>query len=137
MLIFLAARYSRLPELNVYRTQLEAAGHRVTSRWLNGGHEIVRDVQGLSAQVANAERERLAIEDWNDMKEAEVVVSFTEEPRSTNGRGGRHVEFGGALALGKTCVVVGPRENVFHHLPGLQHHSTWAEFMRSWFPETS
>jgi len=32
-------------------------------------------------------------------------------------RGGRHVEFGLALAQGKHLILVGQPENVFHHLP--------------------
>ena len=36
MKIYLAARYSRREELCGYRSELEAIGHTVTSRWLNG-----------------------------------------------------------------------------------------------------
>ncbi len=32
----------------------------------------------------------------------------------TKGSGGRHVEFGYALAKGKPIVLVGPQRNVFH-----------------------
>ena len=119
MKIYLAARYSRRDELNGYRRALEARGHVVTSRWLSGTHQLGGD--GLSVQAADAERERFASEDLADVMAAEVVISFTEEPRKTNGRGGRHVEFGVAYASGKTCVVIGPRENVFHHLPGVAY----------------
>ena len=65
------------------------------------------------------------------MKEAQCVISFTEEPRKTNGRGGRHVEFGGAIALQKICVVIGPYENVFHHYPGVEHYASWRDFLDS------
>jgi len=46
--VYLAARYSRGPELVGYRSELRAAGHVVTSRWLNGPGsplrvEFVRD----------------------------------------------------------------------------------------------
>ena len=34
-----------------------------------------------------------------------------------SGRGGRHVEFGLAIAWGKPVYLVGERENVFHWLP--------------------
>jgi hypothetical protein len=46
---------------------------------------------------------------------AEMVISFT----GGGGKGGRHVEFGLAVAAGKRLVVIGPRENVFHCLPGV------------------
>jgi nucleoside 2-deoxyribosyltransferase len=113
--IYLAARYSRREELCGYRSQLQALGYTVTSRWLNGNHQISDD--GLSAQAKEEERIRFAQEDWEDLMNADVCISFTEEPRSSNSRGGRHVEFGAALAAGKPCIVVGPRENVFHCLP--------------------
>lgn len=127
MRIYLAARYSRRDELCRYRSDLEALGHHVTSRWLDGTHQLGGD--GLSVQAADAERERFALEDHDDVEAAEVVISFTESPRSTSGCGGRHVEFGLAFALDKRCIIIGPRENVFHHLPGVEHYATWNDFL--------
>lgn len=46
-------------------------------------------------------------------------------------RGGANVEFGAALATAKTCVVIGPRENVFHCLPKVMVWPTWSEFIES------
>ena len=40
MLIYLAARYSRLEELQGYAVDLRAIGHRVEARWLLGDHQI-------------------------------------------------------------------------------------------------
>lgn len=127
MRIYLAARYSRRDELCRYRSDLEALGHAITSRWLDGTHQLGGD--GLSIQAADHERTRFASEDRNDVMDADTVISFTEPPRSTNGRGGRHVEFGMAHARGKRCIVIGPRENVFHHLPEVEHFATWGDFL--------
>jgi len=41
--IYLASRLSRIKELQYYREQLEAKGHTVTSRWLNGDHVAAAD----------------------------------------------------------------------------------------------
>lgn len=125
MKVYLAARYSRRDELNGYRAELESRGFAVTSRWLDGTHQLGGD--GLSIQAADSERERFASEDLEDVLRADLVISFTEEPRKTNGRGGRHVEFGAAYVAKKRCLVVGPRENVFHHLPKVRCFSTWGE----------
>lgn len=125
--IYLAARYSRREELLGYVADLERLGHVVTSRWLHGNHQI--DDAGLSTEAKRAERERFATEDWNDLKSASVCISFTEAPRSSNSRGGRHVEFGAALALGHRVIVIGPRENVFHCLPIVEHFDNWTDFM--------
>ena len=53
---------------------------------------------------------------------ADVVISFTSVG---GGKGGRHVEFGYGLGLGKKMIVVGPRENVFHTLPQIEHYEDW------------
>lgn len=122
MRIYLAARYSRATQLRGVRTDLEKLGHTVTSRWIDGGHELSKEG---SDEASQKERTRFAQEDWMDLLQAECVISFTEEPRKTNTRGGRHVEFGAALATGKRCLVIGHRENVFHCLPQVEWFSDW------------
>jgi hypothetical protein len=57
---------------------------------------------------------------------ADAVIIFTEIPNTILATGGRHVEFGLALAQGKRVIIVGPRENVFHYLlPDSQVFATW------------
>lgn len=124
-LVYLAARYSRREELCRYRADLQALGFHCTSRWLNGNHQI--DDRGLSSEAQAGERTRFAQEDWDDLSAAGTCISFTEPPRASNSRGGRHVEYGAALALGHRCIVVGPAENVFHCLPGIDRYDTWQE----------
>jgi len=118
MKIYLASRYSRHIELQEIAKVLISHGHEITSRWLWGNHQI--DDKGLSIEAKRSERERFANEDYEDLMRAETVISFTEVPRSSNSRGGRHVEFGIALAFQKRCIVIGPRENVFHCLPKVE-----------------
>lgn len=140
MKIYLASRYSRREELCLYRAELEAMGHTVTSRWLNGSHQIDKAgipigdkgeklVEGDSranSPEANALRTHFVTEDCADVEEADLVISFTEPPRSAlENRGGRHVEFGLALGLGKNVWVVGYRENLFHWLPQVAFFETW------------
>lgn len=116
--VYLAARYSRHPEMAQYADGLRSIGIDVTSRWINGDH----DYRG--EQSPSTDRLRFAQEDWDDLLSADTVISFTEEPGRAAGRnrGGRHVEFGVALALGKRCIVVGYRENVFHELPAIEFY---------------
>lgn len=123
MKIYLAARYTRHPELQGYRADLEAAGHIVTSRWINGNNHITDG--GLSEQAKEEERIRFAQEDRDDLEAADCIISFTEMPRATATRGGRHVELGMGLARGMRCVVVGHRENVFHCLPEIEFFPSW------------
>jgi nucleoside 2-deoxyribosyltransferase len=124
MKVYLASRYSRAQQNRLVRADLQALGHTVTSRWIDGGHELTKEG---SRQSDHAERIRFAQEDWADLMAADCVISFTEEPRQTNARGGRHVEFGAALATGKRVIVIGWRENVFHCLPQVEFFETWEE----------
>ena len=120
MKIYLAARYSRMEELRGYADELVAAGHVVTSRWINGGNGIPE-----TADV-DMESQRFALEDYRDLSAADTVISWTEPPRvESTARGGRHVEFGLALAMGKRLLVVGPRENLFHTMPNVHQFDEW------------
>lgn len=134
MRIYLAARYSRREELCGYREQLRAMGHDVRSRWLDGKHQI-SDSGNLigdhgealveaGGEAAALLRAKFAQDDFEDVTGADVVISFTEPPRSKANRGGRHVEFGIALAGGKRILVVGHRENIFHWLPHVEFYAT-------------
>lgn len=147
MKIYLAARYSRREELCGYREQLRAMGHDVQARWLNGEHQLANDgtpigengaalVEGTlrsgevlsqheQSERAAALRAKFARDDWEDVTGAELVINFTEPPRSKANRGGRHVEYGIALARGIPVIVVGYRENIFHWLPDVQFVETW------------
>lgn len=142
MKIYLAARYSRREELAAYREELKALGHDVQARWLDGKHQLsdagtpigdhgealVEGVGDGSTNVANAElRTKFALDDWEDVNAAELVINFTELPRSKANRGGRHVEYGIALANKARVIVVGYRENIFHWLPQVEFVETWEQ----------
>lgn len=115
--IYLAARYSRNEEMRGIRDVLVGLGFEVTSRWIDLHPDVVGDFEkSFDADTLNAEPERcapLGRHDLDDIDRADWVVSFT---CGTGGKGGRHVEYGYALAKGKLCFVVGPREHVFHTL---------------------
>lgn len=136
--IYLASRYSRREELCEYREQLRLDGHLVQARWLDGEHQLsdigtpIGDsgealVESGDCKRAAELRAKFADDDWQDVSTAEIVVSFTEPPRSSANRGGRHVEFGIALARAARCIVVGYRENIFHWLPQVEFCETWEQ----------
>lgn len=149
MKTYLAARYSRREELCGYRTQLQAIGYNVQARWLNGEHQLddvgtpigengealvegsLRSGEKTSerdqSEIAVKLRTRFAMDDWEDVSTADIVISFTEAPRSKPNRGGRHVEFGIALANHARIIVIGHRENIFHWLPQVEFFATWEE----------
>ena len=119
MRIYLAARYSRMEELRGYAAELVDAGHVITARWILGGN-------GIPETAVDMESQRFALEDYRDLQAADTVISWTEPPRvESTARGGRHVEFGLALAMGKRLLVVGPRENLFHTMPNVRQFDEW------------
>lgn len=141
MRFYLAARYSRREELLGVRDVIHALGSRVTSRWLDGNHQLADDgtpigndgealvERGSVDEDSRAAmlRTKFATDDFEDVRWADTVVAFTEEPRTTNGRGGRHVELGLALAWNKRVIIVGPRENVFCWMPQVEHFKDWRQ----------
>ena len=122
MKVYLAARYSRREEMLGYAGELERLGHTVTARWVFGQAGAAHP----DRISAHAYERAVSVEDVKDVEEADCTICFSEQPRSTNTRGGRHVEFGMAVAWGRRVILVGPRENVFHWLPEVEHYDDWA-----------
>lgn len=118
MKVYLAARYGRAAELREYARELIEAGIEVTSSWL-------WDAGGEDRELSGIEQMRVAVVDYHDLARSDAVIAFTEPPESPWSRGGRHVEFGLALALEKKPLVIGPRENVFYYLPGVDRLPKW------------
>jgi hypothetical protein len=142
MRIYLASRYSRRLELCAYREQLRTMGHDVQARWLDGKHQLDNrgtpigdDGEKLVEEGADARngelRAKFANDDYEDVTRADCVISFTEPPRSDASRGGRHVEFGIALAQLTKVIVIGYRENIFHWLPEVLFFETFEEALKT------
>ena len=74
----------------------------VTSSWLR------EDCIGVDDEHARL--------DLSDVARADILLALNPIEFANKGTGGRHVELGYALALGKQIVLVGVRTNVFHHL---------------------
>ncbi len=126
MKIYLAARYSRRDQLRELATELRRMGHTITSRWL----ETKWVNRPNDSSTAPPEyREQYAQIDMEDVKAADMVINFTEAP-GDGSRGGRHVEYGLAVAWGKGLVVVGHRENLFHHLPNVVFFDNQQDMLR-------
>jgi len=133
-IIYLAARYTRRLELCGYAEELRAMGYVVDARWLLGEHQIHDSALTVESATDTIPPDGLAFarDDVDDVVKSDILISFTEMPRSGHSRGGRHVEFGLALGMNlavwwqrKRLIVVGPRENVFHCLPSVDVYPTW------------
>lgn len=91
------------------KKQLEAQGHEVTSRWLEEDTPLNHSMEDVTSDYAA----KSARYDLEDIDEADAVLFFSESVLTP--RGGRHVEFGYALAKDKWIYVIGPAENIFHY----------------------
>jgi nucleoside 2-deoxyribosyltransferase len=100
--IYIAAPFQMRADAQRLMTELEAAGFTVTSRWLR-----IDDMP---------DTEEAAVLDLADVDRADALVLLNSEAWRTAGTGGRHAEFGYAIAKQKDVFVVGVRTNVFHHL---------------------
>ena len=129
----MAARYDRREEIVGYAEELRNAGYEVNSRWLLGTHQIHKGAEKVDAMKhpengVTLESRPFAQDDVEDVINCDVLIFFSELPEARSKRGGRHVEFGMALALGKTIIIIGKRENVFHTLPNILRYDTWERF---------
>lgn len=101
MKIYVASPYELIDKARGVSQYLESQGIEVTSRWLAG---------------ENGDKSLWAQNDLDDVARADLLLALNPEEYRNKGTGGRHVELGYALALGKQIVLVGVRTNVFHHL---------------------
>lgn len=114
--LYLAAPFGDRAKMEAIADRLVGTGFTITARWVYGGED------GLTrAQVAEL--------DLEDVDAADAVVSFTFPRGTLTSGGGRHVEFGYGLARGKRLVVIGERENVFHHHPCVEVYGTLEEWL--------
>ena len=121
--VYLAGPYSMKEEIREFAEQLWRVGVVVTSRWLE--EEWPPDTQ--LHEVSDTEHAVSAKRDFEDITTANGMIFFSVSPQHPTVRGGRHVEFGLALAMHKWVWVIGPRENIFHYLQSVVHFPTKEE----------
>jgi hypothetical protein len=129
MRVYIAARYGKRRWVNRVICPVVSAynNHVVTSSWLDNPFESIKGdhVYGILAAVDNI----------NQIDSSDLLVLVSEkfyldtdpnyqpdeieDGEGHNGLGGgRHFEAGYAYAKGKPVIILGPKEGVFHHLPG-------------------
>ena len=107
MTVYIAAPGELISDAAGLRSALALEGIKCSARWIDDG---VADDSHTAAQG-----------DLDDIDAADVLVALNPEDWRRSGTGGRHVEFGYAVAKGKTIVLVGARTNVFHRLSYVIH----------------
>jgi nucleoside 2-deoxyribosyltransferase len=131
MRVCLAGPYSEREQLRAYGEELQRIGFTIASTWLQEEHEISPGVLGPAAELSDEQVDEHAMTDLLDIQRCDLLVLFTAPSvglaPEQNTSGGRHVETGYALALGKRVVVVGEPENVFHRLLSVTVVPDWHE----------
>ncbi|MBW3672369.1 MAG: nucleoside 2-deoxyribosyltransferase [Acidobacteria bacterium] len=121
--VYLAAAYSTKDQLRPYAHELRQLGFEVTAQWLDEPHAATVPFTSRDPEELRA----FASRDIDDVARSDVFLFFSLDPEQPTKRGGRHVEFGLAVATGKRVIVIGPRENIFHFLPEVEVVKTWPE----------
>lgn len=125
MKVYIAAPYSMKEIVKQEAADLLNNGITCTSSWVMEPHAPTTQMQDLT----HNEHQDYAMQDVLDVTNGEVLV-FHTDPTKTIVRGGRHVEFGIAVAQQKPIYVVGKEEeNIFHHLPQVKHFHTWQDVL--------
>lgn len=126
MIIYLAADYARKSEMQGCRAFVEALGHKVVSTWIDNEQEQPFGIDGEAIDETTINRcAGLATADFSELKDSDTVLLFTTGRLA---RGGRHTEFGAALAMMKRIIIIGPRENVFQCASCVEQFDTWRAF---------
>lgn len=126
--MYLSARYGRREEMQQVRERLQIGPFIVNSTWLDRDEAINDD------EVPAEIKRQLAIQDLNEIRAADLFMTFNEPSNSPYGRGGRHVEFGYALGLYKHCVLIGYRENIFAYHHQALYYPTLDDFFHFYPP---
>ena len=115
MKVYIAAPYPLKERAARMARVLALKGIEVTSRWLT---------------QPNPNSDAGARMDLEDIAAADALLALNPEGWEEKGTGGRHVELGYALALGKPILLVGERSNIFHHLTSVVQVDEIADFTK-------
>lgn len=161
---YLAGRFERKEDL--LHAEAFFANHNIVpgTRWLHMETDM---------RLSDEEHRKMwALLDVEDVRNADFLIAFSEDLTEMDGdapgsdrvtededgelwvpaiwaRGGRHVEFGIALANGLDIVVIGPMENLFHYFdartadaikkgvpPQINHYNSIESFA-AWYDENN
>ena len=123
MNIYLAAPYAARDDLKAgIVPALHKVGHEITSSWIFAEHEIHEGVLDAAPEQTTEYTTRQVQLDLADIDRSQIVLLFTgafcmlhwELKKLETVSGGRHIETGYALALGKRIIILGQPENIFH-----------------------
>lgn len=110
--MYVAARFEDMPLARAVAKALCAAGHCITSSWLQ------EDPNSRWRRIASTQLASIATTALRDVDAAEVVVILSSAGGENSG--GKFVETGYAMATCKSVYLIGPRENAMMFHPNIQ-----------------
>jgi hypothetical protein len=116
MSAYVAARWDDRKLAMEAAAQLRDAGIVIHSTWLSPRDDQSMDTLKAEGNIVIEARAR-ALMDVHEIAKSNLFVQLSPEAGFRNSTGGKHVELGIAIALGKTIYIIGQRENVFHYHP--------------------
>jgi len=117
--VYLGGRYRRRESLFELGQYLEKDGFQIMSSWIHPQHR--------ESTSALSDKEH-ALQDLQDIENSHWCIFLMENPRGDS-RGGRHVEFGYALALQKFITIIGPEETIFHSVGSVHRFLSIKDFL--------
>ena len=123
---YIAGRYVNKVKIAAFAEKVRALGFGVTSSWLEEDHSPNVEMIEFDARTLRA----MSIKDRDEIAACDEMIFFSELDTLPTARNGRHVEFGMAIAMGKPIHVIGPYENIFHHLPLVWHYPSEQVFFQ-------
>jgi len=121
---FFIASHSQI-EAKKLRDILIEAGHVITSRWITEDTKFHKRI----SVYTDEERTRISQLDEQDVRKAEDGLVLIAEKEGKCVPGGKHVEMGIALCLGRSIYVIGRKENIFHWHPKVKTFKDVNEFL--------
>lgn len=116
--VYVAGKFTARERLRPVKAALLARGIPVTSTWI----EADADSQPFEERALTEARRDLA-----EVRMATLMIIDTLDESNT---GGREVELGGMLILGKEVWRVGPPRNIFHYMIR-NTYTTWDELFNA------
>ena len=141
--IYIAAPFAARDFAKEVAQALIDAGHTVTSTWILSERAITTETVGTSPETEFEQALEHARGDVDDVLRSDLLLQITSEacllsaheiPQEWLHTGGRHVEFGVAIANGTPCHLLGAPENIFTRTMAACHRTVedFLEFIELW-----
>ena len=127
MKFYIAAKFKARHRIKIHNQQIEALGLLNTCPWFLMDTDDSADEDSLGG-YSREESAVMADRDLSAVREADIYIIDTIDVSET---GGREVELGAALILGKIILHVGPVRNLFHMHSGVKNFLNWDDIIHS------